>query len=465
MISYSEAVKKLCQIETEIGIYDECLKGLNVPIWRIVRWPYRGKFVIKETGVRAINNHPRLVLYNHIFAYFKSFIQVLRIVFSKIECKNLIYGFARKEFINGKYIDKFSDPLIQFSSLGDSYIYFERGRSGVHKEPRPIGNILWTEFIDYTAIFLAVFYAPFLFLKNIKAYRNLFKKGALVFGFSKKDKANIVFTSAVFMITVSFVCIIMKILKVKHVFAPALGNAFEYVVSSRKNGVPCFEIQHGITTDVTVTYSGLYEPRWAPDLFFAFGESSLTGYFGVPVEKVLNIGYAFKKYLINLNVTVEENSFLFLSDPEITERIIPFAIKIAKAFQSCTFSFRAHPQEILTDSQKNELKEGGIRLIGSEENSYVCVKRYCGVIGVNTTVLYEALSVGVKAACISIGGLEPEQFPNPISREHIFVLNSIESFARFVSNTEVQPSIKEYYFSDFKKNVFENIISDEKYNN
>ena len=54
-----------------------------------------------------------------------------------------------------------------------------------------------------------------------------------------------------------------------------------------------------------VLYSGYYNPDIDPDYFLTFGDACHKNVFGIPENKIINIGWAFKSYLKQQHLNTE----------------------------------------------------------------------------------------------------------------------------------------------------------------
>ena len=456
MKSYTEAVNECCNLEEKLSLYDITICG--IPIWRVWRDKFRKRFVFRNTNTPPLNNHSHFDFGLLFKTYVRSFFQFCNMMVRRRRIENVLFGFPRLEKIEGVYYDKFVDPLIQESVLSSNYLYLERGRSGKHYKPRAIQqHIIWTEFVNNTSSAIGFFLFPIFFLCYGRRVYTVYQKAKNDFFLSIKDYVYMHISLGSLCIASLGWYILFKSIGAKRFFAPALCLQYSFIVVCKKMGIQCYELQHGITTGPTTTYSGKYIPICYPDYFLAFGECSMNTVFGVPKERMINIGFAFKNFVNKGHSQKRLKTYLFLSDPEITEELVVIAVKISQHYPNYNFAFRLHPQELLPCSLQKKLLNANIALVDNSINSFSCVMDYEGVIGVNTTVLYEALSLGIKAAYIDYDDLTPDKYPNPLHKEFFYPLKSISDFAGFTL-FEVDNTAKNYWFSDFDRNTFESIL-------
>lgn len=446
-------LKNLLKIEEQTSIYDEKIWGL--PLWSFIKRKYRNRYIWLNDNIPPMSNHPSFNLWSLLHSFIVSFWQVLSLFIHPKKITNLFLGFQRMEKVDGTYIDKLVDPIIISTDAKDDYVYLERGRSGVHYSPRYIDNIIWTEFIDNFCFIIACFLFPFFYLFNFKTYGKLINNIKQLLPISLKEQVQICYTTTAFLLKTLFLCLIIKKLGVKRIFAPIAVIHYPYIAACKLAKIPCYEIQHGITVGQTSTYFGEYRPECYPDYFLAFGHSSVQErLFGVPLEKMINIGCAFKSFLKGRDVVMLKNTYLLLSEPEISEKMVNTIIELAELYPKCTFHLRLHPQEKLNQYLRDLLdKLPNTKLIETVENSTIACMAYEGVIAENTTVLYEAVSVGVKAARLQYNGFHTIHFENE-PRDLFFYMKKSEDFSTFVNNFNASEFNKELFYSTFDSKAF-----------
>ena len=105
----SKLLKKVCQIEEKGGLNSETILGL--PLWRIVRYQTRLYYVNSQTGYVATAPTASRIGKSRI----KLFSGLRQ--FKSRNNLSLFLPFNRLVFTNGKYLDKFIDPVISQSSF------------------------------------------------------------------------------------------------------------------------------------------------------------------------------------------------------------------------------------------------------------------------------------------------------------------------------------------------------------
>lgn len=446
MKKYTQSIIDVCTIEDKLGLYDIWASGF--PIWRLVYRKYRDRYIQMHSGVEPMHTNPKFNIRHIIESTLKSFCQYIRLLMWPKKAEFVFYGFPRLEKIDEIYVDKFCDPIIQQTEIKHSYLYIERGRSGIHQQPRCDTNILWIEFIDNLALLFSPVYSLYFKYKYNSEFSKIYSLAKDTFNLTKADINYIANSFSLNYIKRGLIKRLLKAIEARYIFATAMNNWPSLISASRQLNICCFEIQHGITEGPTPMYSGKYLEDFSPDLFLAFGATSMKPLFNVPIDKMLNIGFGFKNLIKNRDVVQEANHYLIVSDPEITESIIKVALQLKSRFVNTRFSIRFHPMEYPTNSQLSLLRNSGIAIDSNKVNSSVSVLKYSGVIGEKSSVLYEALSLGIKAAKLSFDGLNPGIDVSKEISKGFFVAQYLEDIDNFILDNFNFQDAPEYY-SDF----------------
>lgn len=453
--NYINSILRVCKLEKANNIF--CEKLGVIPIWSTVILQMRGKFTEKYAHVAPISNHPKFNLRKLIFTTIKSFYQICSLYFSGKSIENVIYGFPRLEQINGNYVDKFCDELILQTELSESYVYFARSRSFDHPQPRNLPNVVWVEFVDNIGVICGILGTPLLYLINRKKFKSLFSKANNILSLTYKDKIFIIRSVGTEVVRFFLTKRILKKLQTKRVFSPVLPTRPFLIAAAKSLDLPCFELQHGMTEGPTRLYSGEYLADFSPTAFLAFGKSSLIRMFNVPMEKMFNIGFAYKTFLLKQIRNFDKKHYLFVSNTAITQSIIDVACDLKKLYPDCKFSIRFHPHEKPSPKQIQQLKSGDINITDNKENSSIAILKYEGVIGEISTMLYEALTMRKKAAKIHFHNLNPDLDEKEEKNKGFFILNGIRDFADFIDFDLNNTSILEFY-SEFNEEEFNKIL-------
>ena len=248
-------------------------------------------------------------------------------------------------------------------------------------------------------------------------------------------------------------------MNIKAFFAPSRNNFLPIIPAAKLCNIAVYELQHGITYGESVTYSGYRDPMFIPDYFLAYGNMSKTDKYGIDVEKIKVMGFAFNDYLQKFNKAeaVSPQDVLVISDPEITDKMISICLLFAKANPNISLYFRPHPGEILSEEQtKNLLKLNNIHLNDNTQNILVTLYQFKHIIGENSTVLYEALSYGKKVGRLYMNGLAPKDLDKD-DPDYFWRIEDADSFKKFIDASPEAKKQRKIY-SKFDRKVLEDLI-------
>ena len=122
---------------------------------------------LESKGFKQMTNRHGCSLKYIIRNFFLSLLSFVNLFFKKQSYDYFIYSFPRVEKIGDKYVDKFTDPIIDYTGLSKrKYIIFERSRGGIHYTPRTHNDhLIYTDAVDVvlniiSRIFLFFFIYP-----------------------------------------------------------------------------------------------------------------------------------------------------------------------------------------------------------------------------------------------------------------------------------------------------------------
>lgn len=389
------------------GLDDIEIAGFQA--WRLVRTNFRDMMIRQQTSTVKPIIHWKDVVQNT----WESLAALKKIRKSGVKVNNLFFPHPRLFLVGNKYVERMSDPLIDYSGIGEDYLIFERYQNGIHQKPRIHGDhVIYLDYLENVATALKIILMPFYSFYYREEIAKMMELLSNQFEFDEgKVKSMFVRDISFSIIRKRLITPYLRKLQPKNVYL-ATRDSFRYVISyCKENGINTIELQHGITVGETTLYSGKWSEKSDPDFFFVFGKSSVGSQFGIPLERLFNIGFPYKNYIANIDLPkYGKNTTLVISEPNISEKIIDVVRILAKAYPSHQFHIRCHPQEKLSDSQKkvvNSLKN--VAVVDNNIESFCALSQYEYVIGENSTVLYEAMSLGKKVARINFGGLEVKE--------------------------------------------------------
>lgn len=458
--TYSEVIKNIVANEKIIGIYQYKIFGLSV--WRIFRSRILDKHLKKKYGYNQRDTiKKRISILRISINYIKSFFSIVNILRKKSNnIRNVIFSFPRLQKYHQKYIDKFTDPIILNSNLSKSCAVLQRHLAGNHFKPRFNADItFYTDFLEYTSILVSILILPFILIKYFNVVFKIFRCGKSHFQLTIADLLQFLYKLSRFVSSNLLYKILFHRLKPKNVFLVNREINYPIIAACKKLGIITYELQHGVTRDYTILYSGKHDNKIDPDFFLVFGSNWIGKQFGIPVDQIINIGWAYGQFLKDSNTHRSEylNTALIVSDPVLSSFILNASCLLASEYPNFNFHIRLHPQEGLSLIDKEKLaKYSNIIISDNKIESSLALIPYKYVIGVNSSVIYEALSLGKRVARIAFSGCSPHAVPEEYY--DIFTdLNSTDDFKNFINSDETH-IFETHFYSSFNKELLNKII-------
>ena len=141
-------IKEICKKELEYGCYEAKIDGVS--IYSLIRSEVR-HMILRSAGYTIMPDRTKYKVSVLLNSVLKSVSHILNIYYSKKKCTNVFYSFARVDAVAGLYLDKFSDPIIDECGITD-YVILDRGRAGVHPQPRLHSeNVIFVDAIQVAA--------------------------------------------------------------------------------------------------------------------------------------------------------------------------------------------------------------------------------------------------------------------------------------------------------------------------
>lgn len=450
LFSLSEYLRKESNLKT---LNSYTVLG-NIPIWRIVRFNIRSQYVNELH--KTIN--PK-ISFHLIVNLLLSLYQLIWIVIRRKHYENIIFPHPRLYLVNDNYLERLSDPLIEFSKIKSSYIIFERWQNGEHHKPRMHSkNCKYWDIIPFASLMMSKIFGNFIVRKYKSQIKGLLSELNEEFEVTKSTEGLIIRELSNFLISYHLSAPILKACKPKRIFM-APRSTFDYIiVYAKKHGIKTYELQHGITLGATKLYSGEYNEEIDPDYFLTFGEGNISNHFGIPVEKIKNMGFAYGNYLAELtknNANHNSQRIIVISDPQITDQLLSIVKILATEYTDWTFDFRCHPQEALNKDQK-ELIESipNIVEVSNKEESFATLNKYPIVIGENSSVLFEALFLKKRVGRLNFNGLKVR---TDSKIQGGYVVNSVEDFKVLVEDENLSIPNPQQLYSEFNPDIVNNL--------
>lgn len=391
-----------------------------------------------------------------------SLCHILKLLFNRKQIDNLVFAFCRVDKLNGTFMDKFTDPLIDYSKLGESYIIFDKGKQGKHNHPRKHSDrVYYTDGIQITAKIISIIGTSIFFKLYEENFNNLYLSITKAYPktpFTKKTIIRIVFF---YYLQTLIYYKVLKFLGIRKLFAPSRADFLPIIPSAKLLGIKVYELQHGISYGETITYSGFRDPMFTPDYFLAFGKLSPSNVYGINEDRIIEIGFAFYELFRNDHIVQKHhdaNDILVVSDPHITSLLLSTCLYFAQQFTTVNFYFRPHPMETLRPEQMQIIdKTDNIFLDDNSQNILQTIMSFDSIIGESSTALYEALAMRKKVGLLFMPGLSPRYLEDS-DKKCFWEICDFNSFRKFLEGKIEDKAIKSIY-SNFNKTKFNQLLS------
>ncbi len=450
-MDYNTLLLDMIEKEKRLNLYKA--KVIGAPFWRIVRFKTRVKLLKHRVGFSNDTRIRQLKVRSIIRNFFISFKQYLKLFFKKKEkIENIIFALPRLHKVGEVYLDKFSDPVISQTKIKESFLIFQKPLSGAHKQNRYCyDKVIKTDFIEFASRILGLLTLPFVSVIFFSALSNTYRKAKLYFGLTIKDGFLFGIRLGSFVVMFVVYYVLFKKIRPRRIFIVSREVFFPIILAAKKSGIEVYEFQHGATNGETPLYSGLYNEILDPDFFLSFGDAWIGDQFGIPTNKIINIGWAYQNFIhaLDKRKKYSDNVILVISDPYSGLKILKAVVKIAELNKNCIFHIRLHPQESYTKEQLDIVEDNDNIIIQSNKiESAMALLPYQTVLGENSTVLYEALSYGKRVGRLSFGGVNPEKLDDNFEKEFQYI-KSAHDFNSFLQLKTMGLNITKSFYSDF----------------
>lgn len=436
---------------------------VGVPIWRIVRYESRMCYISQKTQYETNTAQSSGVGKRRIklFSGFWRFIGAKDLT--------LFYTFNRLVYANGFYLDKFIDPVIEASSINSGEYAIVDSPNYVGDYPRihkdhVVSNEVRTLFKQILK-HLMLCLVPIWYGKRIRVF---FEKAKPVYQLPQSFLKRYYRSLSLFLADYYYSLIWYRRLRPKRVLVVFREGYFAQIAACKKLHIPVAEFQHGITLDRTASFTGTFDSRIDPDYFLVFGAYWKGPQFGMPLDRIINIGWAYNEFLKKKVVSQSEmhlDEVLVISSPEITDAILDALSSLSEAKGNYSFDIRLHPCESYNETQKQKLQSiPNAKVVDNKIDSALVLPTYKYVVGENSSVIYEALSVGCRVGMLNLCGLKPA-IDLPGIRENFYVIQSAGDFEKFLAEGRDSSTAKAEFYSAFDSEAFMRFINQsiEKY--
>lgn len=449
----SRVLKRILEEENKHGLYK--FKIGSITIWNLYRTLYRYRYISNVTSIPSITNRrsKRVFIKNIIINSFQSARCFINVLVNNTKVDNVIISFGRLQTKDGISFDKFSDPVIDASEIKKSCCIFELPHlsSGIRRR-RHNEMILPLDFLMIVIILMLPFYGVwFIFSGDFLKIHSLYRASRKLFPMKFRDILLMYYKYVKFREMSLLYKVLFKRLEVKRIMGAGRQRFMDASYAAHKLKIPVYEFQHGVTYGDSAYYSGPQCYDLDPDYFLSFGEMWKGNQFGIDSEKIINIGWAYKDEFYVPQDKIIDKSVLFISSPEISPMILETAKEMANTYPSYKFYIRCHPYEKYTKEQEEIVNNiCNLYMDDNSIDSMIALNKYQYVIGENSTMVYEALSIGKITGRICYNGIESVQ-DNKFNSDGFVYLYKVQDFQKMIqANLSCDSNLA---YSNFKPEI------------
>jgi len=445
--------------EEEVSSNLDDFEIYDIPLWRMIRFQVRLSYLKTKTNFTNKSVPLKINLVQVLKWFAISMIEILKLLLSRKHNTTCFFAFPRLENRNGIYFDKFTDPLINSYQFSGDVIILQRSLGGNYLSPRRNENLVYkTDALLYFSKFISLVLFPVILFLNIKTIRDFELKVQKIYGSEIKIKRSISNALTATKLSVIFYKLIFRVSNVKRIFVVNKDIFISQIIAAKQLGITVYEFQHGATSGPTALYTGSYNSKVDPDYFLTFGSFWVNKHFGVPHNRILNLGWAYKQEQTS-DTNIVDHRILCISSPSITSKILDIVVKLARLYRLYSFILRLHPQEQLTASQSKRIATlQNVKVETVNFNLNESLSLTTTVIGDKSTVLFEALSLDKQVLLLNLDELKRTYSKE--EKELFTIVNNYKDFETLLSHKDDKGSKSNDIYSNFDKSLFKDILND-----
>ena len=256
---------------------------------------------------------------------------------------------------------------------------------------------------------------------------------------------------------------LLSFIKPRIVLFTATGGEKGLMAAAKALGIETAELQHGQANRYHLYYTYPEGVKYSnnltiPDTFLSFSEHWHT--VNYPVKSKISIGNSLFNNMTNSKVSIKRDSFLVISSELYASDLIPLIQSLVKTHRDVPVIFKLHPQQQQYEIEATKqafLGSANVKIISTEKTTPELLNQATAVIAIQSTVVYEALQLGVKVFLYAKQDFESHDdvFNNP----NVFIVNKAED----IINKVTAPFVKidqDDFFMAFDKDKLINFLDD-----
>lgn len=407
----SDITRAFFRIETDLELLD--VEEEDVFIWESVRYPLFQQIIV-EMGIQdPVWGRGRKGL--------PWVLKTLRFFLISLFRRNplfapkgaiVIIGHPRRKFENGRFVDIYTEPLIDLIDAEQDCVLLEPSSAEfLHKTPVGSTDVRYLDVVERLVNLAQRFRSVRLSPRTQECFQNAEEALNKEFGVTISLLPIIRRELARWKASRPVYRWLFKHLKPRAILLVVSTHKEPLIVAAKDVGIPTAELQHGSPAEGKLGYhfpDNVYK-RAFPDRFFSFGP-----YWNAPLplphEGIRNVGFSYLETKRRLYDHVSKRpQMVIISQPTIGARLARFVAKLWQAAPSgIEFVFKIHPGEVADWQQRyGFLAEAGIRVsTDPSEDLYQLLAESNWQLGVYSTALYEGLAFGCRTFILKAPGYE-----------------------------------------------------------
>lgn len=456
-------VETVFQMEEDLDLFNKKVDG--VYFWELVRFSVVNQ-IAQKTGLygeahTGVDVDAKNVI-SYSFSALKNFLY--RNPFISSENDVLFFGHPRRKLMeDGLWWDVYCDPVIDFMQEKYKCLLLEPPYLNGHLLPAKTESIRFLDSVLFLSNVLKIILS-FKFALTKDENLLIDKIQALI---NKKFNIDIDLNHLVrdlLLVRKSRIPIYSFLLnKIKPkvvILTVSYGRGISPIIEVCKNmGIPVVELQHGTISRYHTGYSfpNVKKLKRFPDYFLTFGDywKHIVD-LPIPGNQIISAGYPFfEMEVAKYKNEPVKDQIVFISQGTIGKEMSKFAAKLQSRNDfNMDIIYKLHPGEYDRWEQEYPwLVDSGMRVVSDDsEPVYRLLAQSKAIVGVYSTLVYEALGLGLRTFLLDLPGVE--YMEELIESGSVNVVSSVdELIEKFYQQDQV--AVNDCYF--FKHNALLNI--------
>ncbi len=443
--------------EKEDKIFEFQIDG--VPLWRLIRNSVLIQDSVKngyEQAHRSERPNPKSLI-SIATGTLRSAWQLIRLQ----QAETLFWGSSRRQISGDNWVDPLTDPIVD-SMPAASTLTLERPLQGTHAQPAKTQRIAWYDAPKVAARIWARFG-----LKLNDPNRVVIKSLAAVLAQRFEiPQANfeqrLTREFRAFRAEMWMSGFVLSRTKPKSVVVVNRWINSGVIAACHERRIPSYELQHGAVGKEGLKYVTPYNPTIDPSGFLTFGEDWKASEWGLPKDRIHNIGSPFIWAQRENKVTkFSGNKIMLVSQPNFSETLNRKFGQICSAFPDQEFLLQLHPQDRENWQAKYPCSQlPNVQTAPTQKPLYQLFGDCQAVIGQDSTVLLEASFFNLKVGLLQLPDTLENSAQAKIGTYNFFDAHSLEQIQSMLESPRTnEADAGNGYFDTYQRDKLRQLLS------